>query len=293
MAEIYHKWEPITDLPDGYRQMSDPSFDSAAQEWASALTRMNPGKLADFRERTMREWAVETGKVERIYRLDDEITRRLVDHGLTSEELPVQTDGLGPVDPALVLENHRAITVFMNEEIEMGRPLTNFAIKGMHSVFVENQDFAAGRSPTGERIAIRLLKGTFKKWPNNPHTPEGLLHQYCPPEQVDIEMERLLAMHASHASDSVPPDIEAAWLHHRFIQIHPFQDGNGRIARALASMEYMKSGLLPPVVTDKGRDAYIDTLDKANRGELQPFVRYLSGLAVKTMRECIAFAART
>jgi len=47
-------------------------------------------------------------------------------------------------------------------------------------------------------------------------------------------MERLLELHQSHMS--VPPEVSAAWLHHRFTQIHPFQDGNGRIARAIADM---------------------------------------------------------
>ena len=47
----------------------------------------------------------------------------------------------------------------------------------------------------------------------------------------------------------VPVEVEAAWLHHRFTQIHPYQDGNGRVARALASLLFIKAGWFPVVVT--------------------------------------------
>ncbi|MDR1039340.1 MAG: Fic family protein [Deltaproteobacteria bacterium] len=169
-------------------------------------------------------------------------------------------------------------------------PLNGFVVKSLHAAFIENQHFAIGLSPTGQRIPIRLNKGIYKKWPNNPRAKDGLLHQYCPPEQVDSEMDRLLDMHRSHMRDMVPPDIEAAWLHHRFIQIHPFQDGNGRVARALASIVYIRAGFFPPVVTATGKPMYIDALEAADRGDLKPFVRCLSGLVAETTRQCIAFA---
>ena len=42
--------------------------------------------------------------------------------------------------------------------------------------------------------------------------------------------------HRQHTAQRVPPDASAAWLHHRFVQIHPFQDGNGRLAEAISSL---------------------------------------------------------
>ena len=47
------------------------------------------------------------------------------------------------------------------------------------------------------------------------------------------------------------PEVEAAWLHHRFGQIHPFQDGNGRVARALATMIFLRAGFVPLVFYTK------------------------------------------
>jgi hypothetical protein len=85
-------------------------------------------------------------------------------------------------------------------------------------------------------------------------------------------MDRLVAMHAEHKAGGVPVEVEAAWLHHRFTQIHPFADGNGRVARAIASLVLIKAEWFPLVVQRESRSGYIDALEKADAGDLQPVV---------------------
>ena len=112
----------------------------------------------------------------------------------------------------------------------------------------------------GDLFEAELVKGQYKKRPNNPTRPDGSIHQYCPPEHVDSEMERLIELHAQHVSQGVPVEVQSAWLHPRFAQIHPYQDGNGRVARALASLAFIKAGWFPIVVTRDDRTRYIDAL---------------------------------
>lgn len=73
----------------------------------------------------------------------------------------------------------------------------------------------------------------------------------------------------------VPPEVEAAWLHQRFAQIHPFQDGNGRVARALASLVFLRAGWFPLVVHRDDRGEYIDCLEQADSGDLSALVNLL------------------
>ncbi|MDE3194864.1 MAG: Fic family protein [Acidobacteriota bacterium] len=80
------------------------------------------------------------------------------------------------------------------------------------------------------------------------------MHEYCPPEHVASEMDALIAMHTEQTSRGVQPYVEAAWLHHAFTQIHPFQDGNGRVARALAALVLIRAGYFPFVVTRDERE---------------------------------------
>jgi Fic family protein len=91
-------------------------------------------------------------------------------------------------------------------------------------------------------------------------------------------MDRLVALHLEHDGASVPPEVEAAWLHHRFTQIHPFQDGNGRVARALASLVFIRAGWFPLVIRDTAseRGSYFDAIEAADRGDLDPLARLFS-----------------
>ena len=102
------------------------------------------------------------------------------------------------------------------------------------------------------------------------------MHPYAPPEHVAAEMDQLIFLHGDHGD--VAPEVEAAWLHHRFVQIHPFQDGNGRVARALATLIFIKADWLPLVVRDSERANYIDALERADTGDLRPLVSFFAGL---------------
>ncbi len=85
-------------------------------------------------------------------------------------------------------------------------------------------------------------------------------------------MDALIRMHVEHHSRNVPPEVEAAWLHHRFSQIHPFADGNGRVARAIASLVFIKAGWFPLIVKREDKPRYIDALEKADDEDLRPLV---------------------
>lgn len=79
-----------------------------------------------------------------------------------------------------------------------------------------------------------------------------------------------------HLSRKISPEVGAAFLHHRFTQIHPFQDGNGRVARALASLIFIKAEDFPIVVLDSERGTYIDSLEAADQGQLQPLIDFMA-----------------
>jgi hypothetical protein len=80
-------------------------------------------------------------------------------------------------------------------------------------------------------------------------------------------------LHNEHVEQQVSPEVEAAWLHHRFTQIHPFQDGNGRVARCLATMVLLQAGRFPLVITRDHREDYIKALEQADGGDLSYLVR--------------------
>ena len=136
------------------------------------------------------------------------------------------------------------------------------------------------------------LKGAYKRRPNNPRTADGTIHEYCPPEHTPSEMERLIGMHHEHErARRFPAPLEAAWLHHRFVQIHPFEDGNGRTARLLMSYVFARRGEPTPVITALEKPRYFDALQEADRGDLRTFVRMLERKAIEGL-ESAAYGVR-
>jgi hypothetical protein len=79
-------------------------------------------------------------------------------------------------------------------------------------------------------------------------------------------MDNLLSWLSIYAE--YDPIIVASWLHHRFTQIHPYQDGNGRVARALTTMILLRADLLPLVVDRDLRVEYVGALEAADMGSL-------------------------
>src|SRR5438876_1237932 len=75
--------------------------------------------------------------------------------------------------------------------------------------------------------------------------PDGSLHVYAPVDQTRDEMARLVRELNSGEFAGAHPIIQAAYAHHAFVSIHPFSDGNGRVARALASVYLYRSARIP------------------------------------------------
>jgi hypothetical protein len=288
VIEYAHKWTPVIDLPDSYLELRDEKFNEIANKWLQIKENINKDVLKDFTEKIKREWAIEIGQIENLYFLNDKITETLIQEGLLSIDLPHQATVFDLINPKLVISSNKEVMDQLYTIVAQNYPINDFLVRSLHAIFVEHQNAAIGIDPTGKYIPIALSKGVYKRWPNNPRTSDGSVFEYCPPEQVQSELDRLFGLHREHVERGVPVEIEAAWLHHQFVLVHPFQDGNGRMARALASLLYIKAGFFPPIVKLSDKNNYINALDHANDGELKPLVSYLSGLVRTKLELCLS-----
>ena len=269
-------WRPITDYETDPLVLEDRELRALSGVWIEQKSRIGDAPARDrFMQRLNREWAIETGLIERLYTLDRGVTELLIERGIEAALIPHRTAENPEHVAALIIDQQGAIeSVF--SFVRGDRPLSTSYVKELHALFTRNQPFAEGRDHAGNRTRVQLVQGEYKKWPNNPTRPDGTVHAYCPPEHVAAEMDRLIELHGAH--QDVPPEVEAAWLHHRFAQIHPFQDGNGRVARAIATLIFVKHDWLPLVVRDDARGTYIDALEAADGANLQPLVAFFAKL---------------
>ena len=282
---VHHAWAPITDLSDNDLALANSELPALMSVWNEYRGQLSERQVAEFNGRLNREWAIETGIIERIYTLDEGTTRLMIERGIDASLIAHDDNGRSPELIAGIIRDHQEAVEWLFEVVREARPLSTSFVKELHHLMTRKQDYAEGVDMFGRATKIKLRHGAYKQRPNNPTRDDGKTHQYCPPEHVAAEMDRLIGFHGEHIAPEVPPDLSAAWLHHRFIQIHPFQDGNGRVARALASLVLIRAAWFPLVVNRKDRPKYITTLEAADTGDLGPLTELIGSLQ---KRACLA-----
>lgn len=268
-----HKWSAITDLGADPQSLTDGELNSLKRIWVRQKKDLTEsGALDEFDKRLRREWAIETGIIENVYTLDRGVTRTLIQKGINAALIPHGASDRDSTLVARIIQDHYDALEGMFDFVGGQRQLSTGYVKELHAALLRNQDTYAVVDQLGRAFDKPLQKGLYKTEPNNPTRQNGSVHEYCPPEHVASEMDQLVQMHSAHNASGVPPEVEAAWLHHRFTEIHPFADGNGRVARALASLVFIKAGWFPLIVKRDHRARYIEALEQADRGDLRPLV---------------------
>jgi Fic family protein len=268
-----YKWHRITDLPDDAAGLTDGELVALLRVWKNQKSDLAEAEgLDEFDKRLRREWSIETGIIEDVYTLDRGVTQTLIEKGIDAALIPHDATNRDSTLVARIIQDHYEALDGMFDFIAGRRQLSTSYVKELHAALLRNVDAYMAVDQFGHAFEKRLEKGQYKTTPNSPTRPDGSVHEYCPPEHVDSEMDELLRMHAEHEARGLPPEVEAAWLHHRFAQIHPFADGNGRVARAIASLVFIRSGWFPLIVKRDDRARYIEALEKADGDDLRPLI---------------------
>lgn len=286
---IAYPYRQIEDLPPNWEDLCQPDLHRLHSDWLrtrdNALT---PDNLAAYEKELRDLWAIETGHIEGLTPDLRGKTITLAKAGL--ERMHDAQFNLSAQTRSHLSDQEAALRMLM-DLVGNGWPWTESAIRAIHQTITRNQPSIPAITPDGQPHEATLTKGVYKTESNNPLQPDGTVHEYCPPIEVSPEMRNLLRWHRDHQKQQVCVEVQAAWLHHRFTQIHPFQDGNGRVARALASALFMKEDYLLLVIrNDVHRDSYIDSLQQADQGDLRPLVELFSEIQIQDLGDAIEAA---
>ncbi len=284
-------WTPNAPLSEADKSIDLTDVNSLKEAWLEVKLRLaqsSAANLRNFVERLARQWSIETGILERIYDLDRGTTLVLIEHGFLASLVERSSTDRDPEELIEILRDHKAAVDLAQDCVSSSRPLTVGLIHEFHSILTRHQEQVEGVDQFGHTVSFPLRRGDFKILPNNPKRPDGSLHEYCPPLHVRSEMENLLSWYDQYTGDN--PILVAAWLHHRFTQIHPYQDGNGRVARLLANLVLVKADLFPVVITRDQRAEYIEALERADEGRLKALARFFADIEKKTILEAISIS---
>lgn len=283
MSQKRISWHPIEPFPrlNGEIAARLASVDALQDAWKAVQASASPEEVEASLKRRLRRHAIETGIIERLYDMSWGVTEALVAEGLTTEVAAAEGE-VSEATLSIVKDQFEALA-FLVDWSQTGQELSLQFIRDVHTLIVRHQPHYEGRDQFGRTVRVPLTPGAWKTHGNEIPRSDGTVIECTPPLHVDSEMQRLVELYAEAAGEQHPL-VRAAWLHHRFIQIHPFPDGNGRVARALTLLALQRGQYAPIAVDRVQRTDYIAALDEANEGDLRPLVRFFARIEEKALR---------
>jgi len=126
------------------------------------------------------------------------------------------------------------------------------------------------------------IAGKYKREDNIVGTG-GIASITTPKELVSTEMKKLIAW-LNRMRKKIYPPILAIKFHWKFEQIHPFQDGNGRVGRILFNAMLLNYFFMPAIFFSENHIAYSSSIAKAIEGSENKFAAYFIKQLVKTQK---------
>ena len=144
-------------------------------------------------------------------------------------------------------------------------PLTQNFIRQLHKVLLR-EDYTVYRNlPGGMTTSYVVHAGQYKTRPNSVITRYGDRFEYASPEETPALMTDLVDWYneAEQSGKYTPVEL-AALFHYRYIRIHPFEDGNGRIARLMVNYILARHGWPMIVVRSRNKASYVEALHQSD-----------------------------
>jgi Fic family protein len=169
--------------------------------------------------------------------------------------------------------NHQHAIDYVETLASRSTPITEDEVKAIHrlvlrtidddhaGVYRQHQVFIAGSAYT----------------PPSPQAVPGRM----------MELSTWLARNDDATSIRIPntlhPVERAAHAHFWLVDIHPFVDGNGRVARLLMNLLLLRSGFPIAVIRNEDRAAYYDALEEGHDSRLDTFLVFIAQAVDRTM----------
>lgn len=176
----------------------------------------------------------------------------------------------------------------LNKEL----PLTEYFIRNLHQTLLREDYTVYRQLPNGTNTSYVVHAGQYKTRPNSVITATGERFEYASPEETPALMTDLLQWYNQAERESNMSPIELASLfHYRYIRIHPFEDGNGRISRLIVNYILYRHGYPMIVVKSSDKNNYLTALNRcdiaigpipsdganAELSQITPFINYMNG----------------
>ncbi len=203
-------------------------------------------------------------------------TKALILFGITAQGKPLKDH--------FEITGHNEAINWVLDVVKDKTPLTEKFIRELHTLLLKESSYKEAQTPEGKPTRRKIEVGKYKTQPNHVITVTGETFYFATPEETPAKMQELVeGFRKEKEKSDVNPIILAALFHYRFIRIHPFDDGNGRVARILMNFILMQFGYPPVIIKTEDKENYYAVLRLADADELEPFIEYIAQNLVRSL----------
>ncbi len=178
-----------------------------------------------------------------------------------------------------------AYALIQDLAIDTERPLNETFIKNLNETILVRAFYKKAKTLDGTPTRRLITVGNYKQHPNSVRLQNGEMFEYASPAETPIKMGELMQWYIDAIANNEMHAIEiAAKLHYKFVCIHPFDDGNGRISRLLMNYVLIKNNLPPVIIKSADKKNYLAALNQADVGNINAFVDYIAKQALWSLQ---------
>lgn len=202
------------------------------------------------------------------------------------------------------MKAHNVCLQMMQEEAKGDNPLTEKFIRQLHHTLLREDYTVYQQLGNGQQTSYTIHAGRYKTRPNSVVTPLGERFEYASPEETPALMYDLVNWYnGAEKKSELSPIEKAALFHYRYIRIHPFEDGNGRIARLMVNYIFLRHKYPMVDVPSRNKRTYLNALSQADLKtgpipsegahaslqQIASFVKYIEKLMITTIASDLDF----
>ena len=196
------------------------------------------------------------------------------------------------------------LKMMKEEALVKETPLTQNFIRTLHRTLLREDYTVYHNLPGGMQTSYTIHAGQYKTRPNSVITRYDDRFEYASPEETPALMTDLVDWYNQAEAEGKLSPVELATLfHYRYIRIHPFEDGNGRIARLMVNYILSRHNLPMIVVRSRLKQAYIEALHQADLivgatpadgahaslKQIRPFHKHMANLITQEVENDVLF----
>lgn len=264
------------------RRVDFSPWESSRGSFEREKQRASHGSLRRALDFALRAAAVDTGAIEGLYAVDRGFTFSIAAQTAAWESMLAAK---GPHVRRLFESQLEGLELVV-DAVTSKTEISEAWIRRLHEVLCAAQDTYEVLTSAGWQQQA-LPKGSYKEHANHVGLRDGGVHLYCPVDRTGDEMHRLVGELRRPDFAEAHPVLQASYAHFALVVVHPFADGNGRVARALACVFTYRACSIPLVVYVDQKVRYLDALAGSDSGSFERFVSFILSANVDTMNELV------